>query len=157
MMILDNLALFLRIVEKGGLAAAGRELGLSAASVSERLVSLEKYYGAALLHRTTRAISLPTFASSPALNFTRALPSSCRMRVKVQAISINAGYRTTKGQRTPILFERACNKTIVSPRGFPLRSNPQAQEALGEKFFCWHTPSPPGDPRLSKPRCGGLN
>jgi DNA-binding transcriptional LysR family regulator len=58
MMILKNLALFLRIVEKGGLAAAGRELGLSAASVSERLVALEKYYGAALLHRTTRAISL---------------------------------------------------------------------------------------------------
>jgi molybdenum-dependent DNA-binding transcriptional regulator ModE len=58
MMILDNLALFLRIVEKGGLAAAGREVGLSAASVSERLVALEKYYGAALLHRTTRAISL---------------------------------------------------------------------------------------------------
>ena len=57
-MILDNLALFLRIVEKGGLAAAGREFGLSAASVSERLVALEKYYGAALLHRTTRAISL---------------------------------------------------------------------------------------------------
>src|SRR3981189_1185385 len=58
MMILDNLALFLRIVEKGGLAAAGRELGLSAASVSERLVALEKYYGAGLPHRTTRAISL---------------------------------------------------------------------------------------------------
>ena len=58
MMTLDNLTLFLRIVEKGGLAAAGRELGLSAASVSERLVALEKYYGAALLHRTTRAISL---------------------------------------------------------------------------------------------------
>ena len=33
----------------------------------------------------------------------------------------------------------------------------QAQEALGEKFFCWHTPSPPEDPRLSRPRCGGLN
>src|ERR1700736_107659 len=58
MMNLDNLALFLRIVEKGGLAAAGRELGLSAASVSERLAALEKYYGAALLHRTTRAIGL---------------------------------------------------------------------------------------------------
>ena len=53
-MILDNLTLFLRIVEKGGLAAAGRELGLSAASVSERLAALEKYYGAALLHRTGR-------------------------------------------------------------------------------------------------------
>lgn len=57
-MILDNLALFLRIVEKGGLAAAGREVGLSPASVSERLTTLEKYYGAALLTRTTRAISL---------------------------------------------------------------------------------------------------
>ena len=43
MTILDNLALFLRIVEKGGLAPAGRELGLSPASVSERLVALEKY------------------------------------------------------------------------------------------------------------------
>lgn len=57
-MVLDNLALFLRIVEKGGLAAAGRETGLSPASVSERLAALEKYYGAALLNRTTRAISL---------------------------------------------------------------------------------------------------
>jgi DNA-binding transcriptional LysR family regulator len=41
MIILDNLALFLRIVEKGGLAPAGRELGLSPASVSERLAALE--------------------------------------------------------------------------------------------------------------------
>lgn len=57
-MILENLALFLRIVEKGGLAAAGRDFGLSPATVSERLASLEKYYGAALLVRTTRAIGL---------------------------------------------------------------------------------------------------
>lgn len=57
-MILDNLSLFLLIVEKGGLAAAGREMGLSPASVSERLAALEKYYGATLLSRTTRAISL---------------------------------------------------------------------------------------------------
>jgi DNA-binding transcriptional LysR family regulator len=58
MIVLDNLALFLRIVEKGGLAPAGRELGLSPASVSERLAALERYFGAALLVRTTRAISL---------------------------------------------------------------------------------------------------
>ena len=36
-MLLKNLELFLLIVEKGGLSAAGRELGLSPASVSERL------------------------------------------------------------------------------------------------------------------------
>ncbi|WP_085909513.1 LysR family transcriptional regulator [Kiloniella majae] len=57
-MDLDNLTLFLRIVEKGGMAAAGRELGLSPASVSERLAALEAYYGASLLNRTTRSISL---------------------------------------------------------------------------------------------------
>lgn len=57
-MILDNLALFLRIVEKGSLTAAGREMSLSPASVSERLSALEAHYGATLLKRTTRAISL---------------------------------------------------------------------------------------------------
>ncbi|NVD40235.1 LysR family transcriptional regulator [Ensifer sp. HO-A22] len=57
-MLLDNLALFLSIVEKGGLSAAGRERGLSPASVSERLAALEAHYGATLLKRTTRAISL---------------------------------------------------------------------------------------------------
>lgn len=57
-MLLDNLALFLRIVEKGGLAVAGRETGLSPATVSERLAALEAHYGATLLARTTRAISL---------------------------------------------------------------------------------------------------
>ena len=57
-MLLDNLSLFLRIVEKGGMAAAGREIGLSPATVSERLAALEAYYGATLLTRTTRALSL---------------------------------------------------------------------------------------------------
>ncbi|MBI5110807.1 MAG: LysR family transcriptional regulator [Rhodovulum sp.] len=57
-MTFDQLSLFLRIVEKGGLAAAGREMGLSPASVSERLAALERHYGATLLTRTTRALSL---------------------------------------------------------------------------------------------------
>lgn len=57
-MLLENLALFLLIVEKGGLSAAGRDIGLSPTSVSERLGALEKHYGATLLTRTTRSISL---------------------------------------------------------------------------------------------------
>lgn len=57
-MLFENLALFLLIVEKGGLSAAGREVGLSPTSVSERLGALEKHYGATLLTRTTRSISL---------------------------------------------------------------------------------------------------
>ncbi|XBS69228.1 LysR family transcriptional regulator [Acerihabitans sp. KWT182] len=56
--MLANLRLYLLIIEKGGLSAAGRELGLSPASVSERLAMLESYYGATLLTRTTRSFSL---------------------------------------------------------------------------------------------------
>lgn len=57
-MLLRNLSLFLQIVEKGSLTAAGREAGLSPTTVSERLAALETYYGVVLLNRTTRAISL---------------------------------------------------------------------------------------------------
>jgi len=57
-MNLQHLRLFLQIVEKGSLAAAGRELGLSATTVSDRLASIEAHYGVTLLNRTTRAISL---------------------------------------------------------------------------------------------------
>ncbi|MCZ8177641.1 MAG: LysR family transcriptional regulator [Rhizobium sp.] len=57
-MLLNNLLLLTKIVEKNGLAAAGRELGLSPATVSERLTSLEEHFGAKLLHRTTRSMSL---------------------------------------------------------------------------------------------------
>jgi len=57
-MLLDNIALFLHIVEKGSLVAAGRETGLSPTTVSERLAALERHFGVVLLNRTTRAISL---------------------------------------------------------------------------------------------------
>jgi len=57
-MLLNNIALFLQIVEKGSLVAAGREAGLSPTTVSERLSALEAHFGVVLLNRTTRAISL---------------------------------------------------------------------------------------------------
>ena len=57
-MLLNNIALFLQIVEKGSLAAAGREAGLSPTTVSERLSALERHFGVVLLNRTTRALSL---------------------------------------------------------------------------------------------------
>jgi len=53
---LDTLKLLLRIVERGGFAAAGRDFGLSPSTVSERITALEAHYGARLLNRTTRAV-----------------------------------------------------------------------------------------------------
>jgi DNA-binding transcriptional LysR family regulator len=58
MNLIDSLALFVRIVERGGLAAAGRDMGLSPAMVTERLAAMEAHYGARLLNRTTRSVSL---------------------------------------------------------------------------------------------------
>ncbi|MBA3032311.1 MAG: LysR family transcriptional regulator [Gammaproteobacteria bacterium] len=57
-MLLNNFALFLQIVEKGSLAAASREAGLSPTTVSERLAALEAHFGVVLLNRTTRRTSL---------------------------------------------------------------------------------------------------
>lgn len=57
-MLIDNIRLFLKIAEKGSMVAAGREVGLSATTVSERLAVLEAHYGVVLFNRTTRSLSL---------------------------------------------------------------------------------------------------
>ena len=58
---MDKLAamqVFVRVVEAGGLSAAGRQLGLAPASVSRRINDLEAMLGVKLLQRTTRNLSL---------------------------------------------------------------------------------------------------
>ncbi|WP_457665476.1 LysR family transcriptional regulator [Thiolapillus sp.] len=55
---IDDMALFVQIVKAGGLAAAGRQIGLSPASMTLRLNALERRYHTRLLNRTTRKISL---------------------------------------------------------------------------------------------------
>jgi len=57
-MLISNIRLFLKIAEKGSMVAAGREMGLSATTVSERLAALEAHYGVVLFNRTTRSLSL---------------------------------------------------------------------------------------------------
>ncbi len=55
---LSGMALFVRIVEAGSLSAAGRVTGLPKATVSRRLVLLERQAGRPLLARSTRSIAL---------------------------------------------------------------------------------------------------
>ncbi|PKF60819.1 LysR family transcriptional regulator [Psychromonas sp. psych-6C06] len=54
----SDMAMFIAIVKYRGLAIAGRELGLSPATVTARLQSLEARYGVKLLNRSTRHVSL---------------------------------------------------------------------------------------------------
>lgn len=53
-----SLRLFIRIAELGSITAASRDLGLSPASASARLVKLEASLGTRLFNRTTREVSL---------------------------------------------------------------------------------------------------
>ncbi|KGJ94112.1 transcriptional regulator, LysR family [Colwellia psychrerythraea] len=55
---LGDIELFVRVIKKEGLAAAGREVGLSPARMTARINGLEERYGVRLLNRTTRRISL---------------------------------------------------------------------------------------------------
>lgn len=55
---LQSLRVFVRVVDLGSFAAAARDLGLSPAMVGNHIRSLEKWFGAPLLLRTTRQQSL---------------------------------------------------------------------------------------------------
>jgi DNA-binding transcriptional LysR family regulator len=54
--LLENIRVFVRVVELGSLSAAGRQLRLSAAVVSHRMKTLEAQLGVRLLNRTTRQV-----------------------------------------------------------------------------------------------------
>lgn len=55
---IDDLTLFIRIVQAGSLAGAGRQMGLSPASVTMRLKRLEAKYNTRLITRNTRSMAL---------------------------------------------------------------------------------------------------
>ena len=56
--LLLAMRVFVRVVECGGLSAAGRDLGLGQPAVSERLRQLERHLGARLLDRNTRCVNV---------------------------------------------------------------------------------------------------
>ncbi|MEM6500715.1 MAG: LysR family transcriptional regulator [Cyanobacteria bacterium P01_C01_bin.89] len=55
---IDDMALFVQVIKAEGLAAAGRQLGLSPASMTARIKKLEARYDTRLINRSTRSISL---------------------------------------------------------------------------------------------------
>ena len=57
-MEVDDLNLFIRIAQLRSISSAARDIGITPAGASARLVALEKKLGARLLHRTTRQATL---------------------------------------------------------------------------------------------------
>ncbi|WP_454620931.1 LysR family transcriptional regulator [Bradyrhizobium cenepequi] len=55
---LQNVATFLKVVDRGGFASAARELGVTQSTVSRRVADLEHHLGCKLLERTTRRLFL---------------------------------------------------------------------------------------------------
>ena len=55
---IDDMQLFVHVVRSAGLAAAGRKIGLSPASMTARINQLENHYQTRLLIRNTRSIKL---------------------------------------------------------------------------------------------------
>jgi len=55
---LSQLRCFIAVIDAGSLAEAGRQLGMSTASVSKAIARLEQASGVKLLHRSTHAVSL---------------------------------------------------------------------------------------------------
>jgi DNA-binding transcriptional LysR family regulator len=53
---LDDLGLFVRVVDRGGFASAAREIGAPTSTVSRAIARLEAGAGVRLLHRTTRSM-----------------------------------------------------------------------------------------------------
>ncbi len=56
MSLLENMRVFVRVVEQDSMSAAGRLLRLSPAVVSHRIQALESHLGVRLLNRTTRRV-----------------------------------------------------------------------------------------------------
>lgn len=94
---------FIRIVDRGSLAAAAGSLGMSRAMVTRYLAEMEQWAGARLLHRTTRRLSL-TYAGEQTL-------ARCRQLLAVaEDVSevLNTGAAPVQG-----LVRLACAQSLA--------------------------------------------
>ena len=80
---LDDLAVFLRVVERGGFASAARELGTPTSTVSRAIERLESRAGVRLLQRTTRHMR-PTSEGRDL--YTAVAPAISTMRAAAQSL-----------------------------------------------------------------------
>ena len=80
---LDDLAIFVRVLEHGGFSSAARSLGVPTSNVSRAVARLESQSGVQLLHRTTRTVKATTEGQDL---FARVSPAVSDLRGAVRAI-----------------------------------------------------------------------
>ncbi len=83
-----TMRLFLSVVQIGSLSGAGRQSGLSPASVSRQITALEDDLGVRLLNRTTRRLSLTEAGKSYLERAERLLQDIDEMRDAVSQLSV---------------------------------------------------------------------
>lgn len=104
---------FVRIVERGSLSAAARELGKTLPALSRSLRALEERLGARLLTRTTRALSLTEFGQQYYEHCRRILHD-----VEEAESLAHAAGRVAQGLvriSAPLLFGRLHVTPLVAP------------------------------------------
>ncbi len=90
---LDDLAMFVRVLERGGFSSAARSLGVPTSNVSRAIARLESQSGVQLLHRTTRTVKATSEGQEL---FASAAPAMTALRGAVRAIDPEA--RKPKGR-----------------------------------------------------------
>src|SRR5215468_11092689 len=106
---LDELAIFVAIVDEGSLAAAGRKLRRSPPAVTRALAGLEERVGARLLERTTRR-SRPTEAGRRLLEQARQVLTGYGDAVRDVAGPVRGVLRVT----APLVFGRRHVTPVVA-------------------------------------------
>lgn len=90
---LDDLAIFVRVIERGAFAGAARELGTPTSTVSRAIARLEERSGVRLLHRTTRHVQ-PTSDGQELYGAVAAAVSSLRQTAQ----SLEPSSRQMRGR-----------------------------------------------------------
>ncbi|MNG57208.1 HTH-type transcriptional regulator DmlR [compost metagenome] len=90
--LLSAMRIFVRVVERGSMSAAARDLGIGQPAVSERIEKLEAHLGTRLLRRNTRNMSL---THSGNLFYER---SKTAIQAAEHALSVNEGNQGLHGK-----------------------------------------------------------
>ncbi|MDP3527654.1 MAG: LysR family transcriptional regulator [Hoeflea sp.] len=109
----DEIAIFVRVVERGGFAAAAEETGLTPSGISKAVTRLEDRLGVKLLQRTTRRLMLTAEGETLLVRGREILAAIEATEAEVMAargkprgtIRVNMGTAYAKHRMAPVLPE----------------------------------------------------